>query len=104
MRPIGCCSKIISQVQTTCCTHSTEHRFHTFEVNISFDIEGIKWVSINPSYFSMMKVDLKLVERLASLAKLSFNTEEKERLVNDLERMIGFVDTLDQLIFPMRSQ
>ncbi|MGB1051698.1 MAG: Asp-tRNA(Asn)/Glu-tRNA(Gln) amidotransferase subunit GatC [Chitinophagales bacterium] len=45
----------------------------------------------------MMKVDLKLVERLASLAKLSFNTEEKERLVNDLERMIGFVDTLDQL-------
>lgn len=44
-----------------------------------------------------MKVDVKLVERLASLAKLSFDKEEKERLVKDLERMIGFVDTLDQL-------
>ena len=45
----------------------------------------------------MMKVDLKLVERLASLAKLSFDKEEKERLIKDLERMIGFVDTLNQL-------
>ena len=44
-----------------------------------------------------MKVDVKLVERLASLAKLSFDKEEKQRLVKDLERMIGFVDTLDQL-------
>ena len=44
-----------------------------------------------------MKVDVKLVERLASLAKLSFDKEEKERLVKDLERMIGFVDTLNQL-------
>ena len=44
-----------------------------------------------------MKVDVKLVERLASLAKLSFDKEEKQRLVKDLERMIGFVDALDQL-------
>ena len=44
-----------------------------------------------------MKVDVMLVERLASLAKLSFDKEEKQRLVKDLERMIGFIDTLDQL-------
>ncbi|HAB90049.1 MAG TPA: Asp-tRNA(Asn)/Glu-tRNA(Gln) amidotransferase GatCAB subunit C [Bacteroidetes bacterium] len=44
-----------------------------------------------------MNVDVKLVERLASLTKLSFDKEEKQRLVKDLERMIGFIDTLDQL-------
>lgn len=44
-----------------------------------------------------MKVDSQLVERLASLAKLSFSKEEKERLVKDLERMIVFVDTLEEL-------
>ena len=41
-QPISCCPKIISQVQTTCRTHSTKHRFHTVEVNISFDIQRIK--------------------------------------------------------------
>ena len=52
-----------------------------------------------------MKVDSQLVERLASLAKLSFSKEEKERLVKDLERMIVFVDMLlRSWTFPMKNR
>ncbi|MFN3916982.1 MAG: Asp-tRNA(Asn)/Glu-tRNA(Gln) amidotransferase subunit GatC [Flavobacteriales bacterium] len=37
------------------------------------------------------------VEKLATLAKLQFTDEEKVNFVNDLNRIVGFVDKLQEL-------
>lgn len=44
-----------------------------------------------------MKVDTKLVDNLAQLARLEFNGEEKEKMVSDMNRMLAFVEKLDEL-------
>jgi aspartyl-tRNA(Asn)/glutamyl-tRNA(Gln) amidotransferase subunit C len=44
-----------------------------------------------------MEVNDALVEKLAILARLQFNQEEKENLRKDLQRMIAFVDKLNEL-------
>jgi len=44
-----------------------------------------------------MKVTNELVEKLAHLARLKFNETEKEEIRNDLEKMIGFVEKLNEL-------
>lgn len=44
-----------------------------------------------------MEVNDKLVEKLARLARLRFEDEEKEAIKNDLQRMIGFVEKLNEL-------
>jgi aspartyl-tRNA(Asn)/glutamyl-tRNA(Gln) amidotransferase subunit C len=44
-----------------------------------------------------MEVNDKLVEKLARLARLRFEDEEKEAIKNDLQRMIGFVEKLKEL-------
>ena len=44
-----------------------------------------------------MEVNDALVEKLAHLARLSFNEEEKEEIRNDLQKMIAFVDKLNEL-------
>ena len=44
-----------------------------------------------------MKVTPELVQKLAALARLQFEDEEKEAIRADLERMIGFVDKLNEL-------
>ena len=44
-----------------------------------------------------MEVNDALVEKLAHLARLSFNDEEKEEIRNDLQKMIAFVDKLNEL-------
>jgi aspartyl-tRNA(Asn)/glutamyl-tRNA(Gln) amidotransferase subunit C len=44
-----------------------------------------------------MEVNDALVEKLAVLARLQFNNEEKENLRKDLQRMIAFVDKLNEL-------
>lgn len=44
-----------------------------------------------------MKVDKQLVERVAELAKLQFNEEEKESIRGDLEKILEFVDKLNEV-------
>jgi aspartyl-tRNA(Asn)/glutamyl-tRNA(Gln) amidotransferase subunit C len=44
-----------------------------------------------------MEVNDSLVERIAHLSRLQFNTEEKESVKNSLQRMISFVEKLNEL-------
>ena len=38
-----------------------------------------------------------MVDKLAHLSRLQFNETEKEEIKNDLQRMIGFVEKLNEL-------
>ncbi|MGZ5247456.1 MAG: Asp-tRNA(Asn)/Glu-tRNA(Gln) amidotransferase subunit GatC [Flavitalea sp.] len=44
-----------------------------------------------------MQVNDALVENLANLARLNFNDEEKIAIQSDLQKMISFVEKLDEL-------
>lgn len=44
-----------------------------------------------------MAVDVKTVDRIASLAKLEFNEEEKQEITQDMNRMLDFVDQLEKV-------
>ena len=44
-----------------------------------------------------MKVNDELVDRLAELAKLEFDDESRKKIEADLERIIGFIDKLNEL-------
>jgi aspartyl-tRNA(Asn)/glutamyl-tRNA(Gln) amidotransferase subunit C len=44
-----------------------------------------------------MEVNDAMVEKLAHLARLRFNDSEKEEIRNDLQRMIAFVEKLNEL-------
>ena len=44
-----------------------------------------------------MQVNDALVDKLSHLARLSFKDEEKEEIKKDLQRMIGFVEKLNEL-------
>ena len=44
-----------------------------------------------------MEVNDELVEKLARLARLRFDDTEKEEIRSDLQRMIGFVEKLNEL-------
>ncbi len=44
-----------------------------------------------------MEVTDAMVDKLAHLSRLQFNETEKEEIKNDLQRMIGFVEKLNEL-------
>ncbi|MBK7291244.1 MAG: Asp-tRNA(Asn)/Glu-tRNA(Gln) amidotransferase subunit GatC [Chitinophagaceae bacterium] len=44
-----------------------------------------------------MEVNDAMVEKLAHLSRLQFNETEKAEIKNDLQRMIAFVEKLDEL-------
>ena len=44
-----------------------------------------------------MEVNDALVDKLANLARLQFNETEKENIKNDLQRMIQFVEKLNEV-------
>ncbi len=44
-----------------------------------------------------MNVNDELVDKIASLARLKFNPDEKEDIKNDLRQMIAFIDKLNEL-------
>lgn len=44
-----------------------------------------------------MKIDNEMVDKLAVLAKLEFNNEAKDGIKDDLNRMLDFVDKLNEL-------
>ncbi len=44
-----------------------------------------------------MKVTDELIDKLAKLSKLEFDSEEKARIKIDMERMLDFVEKLNEL-------
>ena len=44
-----------------------------------------------------MEIDEAMVDKLAHLSRLQFNETEKDEIKNDLQRMIGFVEKLNEL-------
>ena len=43
------------------------------------------------------KIDIKTVDEIAHLARLEFNEESKPEILNDMNRMLSFVDKLNEL-------
>jgi aspartyl-tRNA(Asn)/glutamyl-tRNA(Gln) amidotransferase subunit C len=43
------------------------------------------------------KIDVKMVNEIAHLARLEFNDTAKEEILNDMNRMLAFVDKLNEL-------
>lgn len=43
------------------------------------------------------KIDIKTVEEIAHLARLEFDDNSKTEILNDLNRMLGFIDKLNEL-------
>lgn len=48
-------------------------------------------------YFCRMEVTDSMIEKLAVLARLRFNDEEKGSIKNDLQKMIAFVQKMDEV-------
>lgn len=48
-------------------------------------------------YFCLMEVNDVMLNKLASLARLRFDTEEQQAIKSDLERMISFVQKMDEV-------
>ena len=44
-----------------------------------------------------MKVDKKLVDKVAGLAKLSLMRRLKKKMVSDMDKIISFIDKLEEL-------
>jgi aspartyl-tRNA(Asn)/glutamyl-tRNA(Gln) amidotransferase subunit C len=44
-----------------------------------------------------MEVNDAMIEKLAHLSRLKFNDDEKEEIKHDLQRMIAFVEKLNEL-------
>ena len=43
------------------------------------------------------KIDVKTVDEIAHLARLEFNDESKAEILNDMNRMLSFMDKLNEL-------
>ena len=48
-------------------------------------------------YFCLMEVNDAMLNKLAHLAKLRFNENEKESIKSDLQKMISFVQKMDEV-------
>jgi aspartyl-tRNA(Asn)/glutamyl-tRNA(Gln) amidotransferase subunit C len=48
-------------------------------------------------YICQMEVNDAMIDKLAHLSRLHFNDQEKEEIKNDLQRMISFVEKLNEL-------
>ena len=48
-------------------------------------------------YFCYMEVNDELINNLAKLARLEFNDAERDDIKNDLQKMIAFIDKLNEL-------
>ena len=43
------------------------------------------------------KIDIKTVDEIAHLARLEFNIDAKAEILNDMNRMLSFIDKLSEL-------
>jgi aspartyl-tRNA(Asn)/glutamyl-tRNA(Gln) amidotransferase subunit C len=53
--------------------------------------------SVGLAYFCQMEVTDELVEHLGRLSRLRFTESEKQEIRQDLQRMIGFVEKLNEV-------
>jgi aspartyl-tRNA(Asn)/glutamyl-tRNA(Gln) amidotransferase subunit C len=44
-----------------------------------------------------MEITPKMIDHLAALSRLEFDLEKKENIRNDVERMVGFIEKLQEL-------
>ncbi len=44
-----------------------------------------------------MKIDHKIVDEVAHLARLEFEASAKDEIANDMNRMLGFIEKLNEL-------
>lgn len=44
-----------------------------------------------------MKIDKETVDKIAHLARLEFENEAKDAIINDMNNMLGFIDKLNEL-------
>ncbi len=44
-----------------------------------------------------MKIDKKDFDKLAHLARLEFTDEARETMLNDMEKIVGFIDKINEL-------
>jgi len=44
-----------------------------------------------------MKIDQKLIDKLARLSQLEFNSDTKAKMENDLNKILAFVDKLNEV-------
>lgn len=52
---------------------------------------------IQTAYLWVMKVNLSLIDKLSDLAKLEFAEAQKQEVLEDLNRMVDFVDKLKEI-------
>jgi len=57
----------------------------------------LKTAILKLNYICYMEVNDALLDKLANLARLQFNDTEKEGIKNDLQRMIQFVEKLNEV-------
>jgi aspartyl-tRNA(Asn)/glutamyl-tRNA(Gln) amidotransferase subunit C len=55
---------------------------------------GFEWLSV---IFVYMEITTAVTDHLAHLSRLHFNELEKEEIRKDLEKMVGFVETLSKV-------
>lgn len=48
-------------------------------------------------YFCLMEVNDSMINKLATLARLRFNDTERESIKSDLQKMISFVQKMDEV-------
>lgn len=70
-----------------------------FKINISTcKILGtLNFELLTQYYICKMEVTDAMVDKLAHLSRLEFNMADKEVIKNDLQRMVSFVEKLDEL-------
>jgi aspartyl-tRNA(Asn)/glutamyl-tRNA(Gln) amidotransferase subunit C len=44
-----------------------------------------------------MKIDNETVDKIAHLARLEFENDSKQQMINDMNNMLGFIDKLNEL-------
>lgn len=105
--------KIIPQVQETRWPDATHHdRFLSFHKATKIRIVQSLASNLNDNagllptanrqlptknYICPMEVNDALVDKLAHLAMLKFEASEKEEIKNDLQKMIAFIEKLNEL-------
>jgi aspartyl-tRNA(Asn)/glutamyl-tRNA(Gln) amidotransferase subunit C len=48
-------------------------------------------------YFCWMEINDELIDKLALLSRLQFDATEKAAIKNDLQKMLGFIDKLNEI-------
>ena len=103
-------AKVVAQVQIPCGPYATHYYFfllfhEAVKIRIVQSLElrvGNPQPTLNSqlptnNYICLMEVNDTMVDKLAHLSLLQFNETEKKEIRTDLQRMIAFVEKLNEL-------